>query len=274
MAKFARIYNDPVIVQQVLHNLHWRHNIALMDKLDDEKQRIWYAEQALENGWSSAILEIQIESNLYRRQAIADKTTNFKVKLPAPQSDMAQQAMKDPYIFDFIENRKGMVERDLENELVSHIAKFLLELGSGFAFVGRQYHLEIGTQDFYIDLLFYNLKLRCYVVIELKMTEFKPEYAGKLNFYVTAVDDMLKQETDNPTIGILLCKDKNKVIAEYALRYIESPISVNEFKLFNKLPKEYRNILPSAKDIENRLNLDVLTFKDKKAVSVKAKKRT
>ena len=146
----------------------------------------------------------------------------------------------------------------MENELISLIAKFLLELGSGFAFVGSQYHLEIGEQDFFIDLLFYNLKLRCYVVIELKMKEFKPEYAGKLNFYVSAVDDMLKQATDNPTIGILLCRKKNKVIAEYALRHVESPISVNEFKLFEKLPKEYENILPTAEDIENRLNLDVI----------------
>ena len=259
MAKFARIYTDFEIVQQVLHNLPWRHNIALMDKLDEESSRVWYAEQALENGWSSNVLEMQIESGLYNRQVIADKTTNFMATLPAPQSDLAQQTMKDPYIFDFIENRKDMVERDLENELVSHIAKFLLELGSGFAFVGRQYHLEIGEKDFYIDLLFYNLKLRCYVVIELKMKEFIPEFAGKLNFYVSAVDDILKQDTDNPTIGILLCRKKNKVIAEYALRHIESPISVNEFKLFDKLPKEYENILPTAEDIESRLNLDVMS---------------
>ena len=258
MAKFAKIYTDQEIVQQVLHNLPWRHNIALMDKIEDEKQRTWYAQQALENGWSSNILEVQIESGLYNRQVIADKTTNFNTKLPAPQSDLAQQAMKDPYIFDFIENRQDMIERDLETELVSHIAKFLLELGSGFAFVGRQYHLEIGEKDFYIDLLFYNLKLRCYVVIELKMKEFIPEYAGKLNFYVSAVDDILKQETDNPTIGILLCRKKNKVIAEYALRRIDNPISVNEFKLFDKLPKEYENILPTAEDIEKRLNLEIL----------------
>jgi predicted nuclease of restriction endonuclease-like (RecB) superfamily len=262
MAKFARIYSDVEIVQQVLHNLPWRHNIALMDKLDDEKQRIWYGEQALENGWSSSILELQIESKLYERQVIADKTTNFKVKLPDPQSDMAQQALKDPYIFDFIETRRGMVERDVENELVGNIAQFLLELGSGFAFVGRQYHLEIGDKDFYIDLLFYNLKLRCYVVIELKMNEFIPEFAGKLNFYVSAVDDMLKQGTDNPTIGILLCKKKNKVIAEYALRHIDSPISVNEFKLFDTLPKEYADVLPSAEDIENRLNLEEIEEDD------------
>ena len=151
MSKFARIYTDFEIVQQVLHNLPWRHNIALMDKLDDETPRIWYAGQALENGWSSNVLEMQIESGLYNRQVLADKTTNFLTKLPAPQSDLAQQAMKDPYIFDFIENRKDMVERDLENDLVSHIAKFLLELGSGFAFVGRQYHLEIGGKDFYLS---------------------------------------------------------------------------------------------------------------------------
>ncbi|GAB7140664.1 hypothetical protein RsTz2092_06150 [Deferribacterales bacterium RsTz2092] len=256
MAKFAISYGDTEIVQQVLHNLPWRHNITLIDKLDDEEQRIWYAKQSLENGWSSNVLDMQIDSELYKRQAIADKTTNFKDRLPAPQSDMAQQALKDPYIFDFIEARKGIMEREIETELAGkHITEFLLELGAGFAFVGRQYHLEIGNTDFYIDLLFYNLKLKCYVVIELKAKEFKPEYAGKLNFYISAVDDLLRKEGDNPTIGILLCKRKNKLIAEYALKDINKPISVNEFKLLETLPEEYENILPTAEDIENRLKL-------------------
>jgi predicted nuclease of restriction endonuclease-like (RecB) superfamily len=226
-----------------------------MDRIKNDNERKWYLQTAIENGWSSSILDMQIDRNLYKRQVLADKTTNFKDRLPHPQSDMAQQAMKDPYIFDFIENHKDMLERDMEGELVNHIAQFLLELGSGFSFVGRQYHLEIDNEDFYIDLLFYNLKLSCFVVIELKRNEFKPEYAGKLNFYVSAVDDILKRPTDNPTIGILLCQNKKKLIAEYALRNINSPISVNEFKLLDKLPKEYEDILPTAEDIESRIKL-------------------
>jgi hypothetical protein len=163
--------------------------------------------------------------------------------------------LKDPYIFDFIEYRKGMVEREIENELVKNITKLLLELGTGFAFVGNQYHIEVEGEDFYIDLLFYNLKLRCYVVIEIKSGDFKPEYAGKLNFYVSAVDDLLKTELDNPTIGILLCKNKKGMIAEYALRDIEKPIGVSEYSLFDTLPEKYENVLPSAEDIERRIGL-------------------
>jgi predicted nuclease of restriction endonuclease-like (RecB) superfamily len=255
MARFAKLYENSEFSQQLLRNLPWRHNLILMNSLNDEKQRIWYAEQSLENGWSSSILSMQIESDLYKRQTTDNKTTNFKDRLPAPQSDMAQQAMKDPYVFDFIENRKGIVEREVEDGLVNNITKFLLELGSGFSFVGRQYHMEIDKEDFYIDLLFYNLKLRCFVVMELKMREFKPEYAGKLNFYISAVDSMLKHESDNPTIGILLCRKKSKVFVEYALRNINTPISVNEFKLLDKLPKEYENILPTSEDIESRIKL-------------------
>ena len=260
MTKFAKTYADSPIVQQVLHNLPWRHNIALMDGLKEPVQREWYARQALENGWSSNVLEIQMENDLYGRQVLAGKTTNFKDRLPVPQSDLAQQALKDPYIFDFIENHHGMVEREIEDGLVGHIAKFMLELGAGFTFAGRQYHLEVGGQDFYIDLLFYNTRLRCYVVMELKANDFKPDYAGQLNFYVSAVDGILRHKDDNPTIGILLCRKKNKLIAEYALKGIEKPISVNEFKLRNKLPKEYENILPTAEDIASRINL--LGFQD------------
>jgi len=172
MSKFAKIYAGSEKVQQVLHNLPWRHNIALMDKLDNQAQREWYAVQSLKNGWSSNILEIQIETNLYKRQVLADKTTNFKKCLPAPQSDMAQQALKDPYIFDFIENRQGMIEREIEDGLVGHITKFLLELGTGFSFVGQQYHMEVGDQDFYIDLLFYNLKLRYLINFRKNMRIF------------------------------------------------------------------------------------------------------
>ena len=259
MSQFANTHNDAQIGQEPPAQLTWTHNIILLDRIKSRDEMLWYAEQSIENGWSSNILDLQIDRNLYKRQVGAAKTTNFKNKLPPTQSDMAQQAMKDPYVFDFIQAREGMVERELEDGLVKHITNFLLELGSGFSFVGRQYHLEVGDKDFYIDLLFYNFKLRCFIVIDLKMREFVPEYAGKLNFYVSAVDDILKHPTDNPTIGILLCKKKNKIIAEYALRDINKPISINEFKLLDKLPKEYENILPSAKDIESRLKLSKLT---------------
>jgi len=255
MSQFSRIFKDVEIGQHPVAQLTWKHNIILMNSAADEKQYTWYAQQTIENGWSSNILDWQIDSNLYKRQAIAEKTTNFKETLPPAQSDLAQQTFKDPYIFDFIQTREKMLEREVEGELVNHITNFLLELGSGFSYVGRQYHLDVGGTDFYIDLLFYNLKLRCFVVMDLKMKEFKPEYAGKLNFYVSAVDDMLKHPSDNPTIGILLCKKQNKLIVEYALRDIRKPISVNDFTLFDTLPREYENILPTAEDIESRLKL-------------------
>jgi len=255
MAQFANIYNDLEFAQQPVAQLPWRHHIVLMNKVKNDDERKWYIAQTIENSWSSNVLDMQIDRNLYARQAIADKTTNFRDRLPASQSDLAQQTMKDPYIFDFVEYRKGMVEREVENALVTHITKFLLELGSGFSFVGSQYHLEIDGENFYIDMLFYNFKLSCFIVIELKMEDFKPEFAGKLNFYVSAIDDLLKRSTDNPTIGILLCKNKKKIIAEYALRDINKPISVNEFKLFDKLPEEYANILPTAEDFASRIKL-------------------
>jgi predicted nuclease of restriction endonuclease-like (RecB) superfamily len=202
-----------------------------------------------------SILEYQIEYRLYERKTLAEKTSNFKERLPDPQSKLVEQTMKDPYIFDFIAFHQGMVEREIENELVKNVTRLLLELGTGFAFIGNQYHIEVENEDFYIDLLFYNIKLHCYVVIELKNGGFKPEYAGKLNFYISAVDDLLKTNQDNPTIGILLCKNKKGMIAEYSLRDIEKPIGVSEFKLFDRLPKEYENVLPSPEDIERRIGL-------------------
>jgi predicted nuclease of restriction endonuclease-like (RecB) superfamily len=253
MAKFAREYPDLEFVQRCVAQIPWRHNTALLDKVKDEKQREWYAQRVIENGWTRDWLVTQIEYQLYERQALADKTSNYSDRLISPQSELAQEALKDPYIFDFVEYRKGMVEREVEGELVKNITKLLLELGTGFAFVGNQYHIEVENEDFYIDLLFYNLKLRCYVVIELKSGDFKPEYAGKLNFYISAIDDILKTAHDNPTIGILLCKNKRGMIAEYALRDIEKPIGVSEYKLFETLPKEYEDVLPSAEDIEKRL---------------------
>ena len=255
MAKFAKMFPEFGIVQAALAQISWYHHMALMNKVKDPERYLWYAHQAVENGWTRNILVHQIEYGLYERQAVAVKTTNFAKRLPSPLSELAEQTLKDPYIFDFIGYRQGMVEREIEGALVKNITKLLLELGTGFAFVGNQYHIEVEKEDFYIDLLFYNLNLRCYVVVETKSGDFKPEYAGKLNFYISAVDDLLKTSQDNPTIGILLCKNKKGMIAEYALRDIEKPIGVSEYKLFNTLPKEYENVLPSAEDIERRIGL-------------------
>jgi predicted nuclease of restriction endonuclease-like (RecB) superfamily len=255
MAKFAKLFPELEIVQATLAQLTWYHNMALMDKVKDTQALLWYAGQTIENGWSRDWLVTQIEYQLYERQALADKVSNFSKRLESPQSELAEQTMKDPYMFDFIQYRKDMMEREIEAELVSNITKLLLELGTGFAFMGNQYHIEVEKEDFYMDMLFYNLKLRCYVVIELKAGDFKPEFAGKLNFYISAVDDLLKTEQDNPTIGLLLCRNKRGAIAEYSLRDIEKPIGVSEYKLFKNLPKEYENILPSAEDIEKRIGL-------------------
>jgi len=255
MAKFAKTTPNPEIVQTISAQLSWSHNTALLDKVKDEKTRLWYAKKAIENAWTLDTMEQQIESEMYERQAIAKKTSNYQSRLPEPQGELATQTLKDPYVFDFITYREGMIEREIENELCNNITKFLLELGSGFAFVGKQYHFEVENEDFYIDLLFYHLKLRCYVIIELKTGGFKPEYAGKLNFYLSAIDSLLKTEQDNPSIGILLCKNKKGMIAEYALKDIEKPIGVSEYKLFEKLPKKYKALLPSAADIEKHIGL-------------------
>lgn len=195
----------------------------------------------------------QIESDLYTRQVIADKVSNFERRLPSPQSEMAVQTMKDPYIFDFIPFREDMLEREIEQALVQDVTKLMLELGTGFAFLGHQYHINVGGDDFYIDLLFYNLNLRCYVVVELKTGEFRPEYAGQLNFYLSAVDGILKQEHDNPSIGLLLCKSKNDLVAEYALKDMSKPIGVSEYKITSQLPENLGQQLPSVEDIQRRI---------------------
>lgn len=256
MRKFAEVYPDFQKSQQVVGFLPWRNNITLMTKVKDETVRQWYIEQNIKNGWNNTDLTHHIEMKLYERQAIADKTTNYEKLLPSPFSDLAQETLKSPYVFDFVEKRKGIIEREIENELVANIAKTIMELGTGFAFVGNQYHIEVSEKDYYIDLLFYNTKLRCYIVIELKNTEFKPEYAGKLNFYLSAVDDILKHETDNPSIGIMLCKTKDKLTAEYALKDINKPIGVSEYKLSDFIPAELADTLPSAEDIEKRVRLE------------------
>ena len=253
MAKFAATYTEKEFVQQAVAQIPWGHNVAILDKVSDADARIWYIDACRRNGWSRNVLIHQIESNLYARQAIAEKVSNFERRLPAPQSEMAIQTMKDPYIFDFIPFREDMLEREIEQALVQDITKLLLELGTGFAYLGHQYHLNVGGDDFYIDLLFYNLNLRCYVVIELKTGEFKPEYAGQLNFYLSAVDGILKKEQDNPSIGLLLCKSKNDLVAEYALKDMSKPIGVSEYRITSKLPAELEQQLPSVEDIQRRI---------------------
>ena len=225
----------------------------MLDKDADAEERNWYIEACRKNGWSRNVLVHQIESGLYQRQALAEKISNFERRLPSPQSELAVQTMKDPYIFDFIPFKEDMVERDIERALVQDVTKLLLELGTGFAFLGNQYHLNVGGDDFYIDLLFYNLTLRCYVVIELKTGEFKPEYAGQLNFYLSAVDGILKKDADNPSIGLLLCKSKNDLVAEYSLKDMSKPIGVSEYKITSTLPEELERELPSVEDLQKRI---------------------
>lgn len=251
MRAFAEAWPDEQIVQQAVAQIPWGHNVRLLEYVKNLDERLWYVRQTIENGWSRNVLVLQIESGLYRRQGKA--VTNFSRNLPPPQSDLAQQVIKDPYNFDFLTLETEAHERDLERGLIEHIREFLLELGVGFAFVGSQYHLEVGEQDFYIDLLFYHLRLRCYVVIDLKMSEFQPEYAGKMNFYLSAVDDTLRHSDDQPSIGIILCKRKNKVVAEYALRDTSKPIGVSAFRLTETLPETFKSSLPTVEDLEEEL---------------------
>lgn len=257
MRQFTKTYPDFSKMQQAVALLPWKNNLTLMTKIKDESEREWYVSQNIENAWNNPLLEHHIELKLYERQAVALKTSNYERLLESPFSELAEETLKNPYIFDFIEKRKGIIEREIENELVANIAKTIMELGTGFAFVGNQYHIEISQKDYYIDLLFYNTKLRCYVVIELKNTEFKPEYAGKLNFYLSAVDDILKHETDNPTVGIMLCKTKDRLTAEYALKDINKPIGVSEYRLSDFIPAELTETLPSIEAIEKRVNMEL-----------------
>jgi predicted nuclease of restriction endonuclease-like (RecB) superfamily len=252
MRAFAEAYPNEPIVQEVLAQITWYHNIALIEKLKSPEERLWYAQKTVENGWSRNVLVHQIETGLHRRLGAA--LTNFDRTLPKPQSDLAQQLLKDPYNFDFLSLGQEVQERDLERALVNHIRDFLLELGVGFAFVGSQYHLEIDGDDYYIDLLFYHLRLRCYVVIDLKMKEFQPEYSGKMNFYISAVDDLLRHPDDQPTIGIILCRGKKKTVAEYALRDLNKPIGISTYKLKDSLPQTLQGNLPTLEQLEIELN--------------------
>jgi predicted nuclease of restriction endonuclease-like (RecB) superfamily len=252
MQKFASEYPEPEFRQQAAAQLPWGHIIFLLDTIPDKTIRQFYIEKTIEHGWSRNIMAMQIESDLHKR--IGAALTNFKDKMPSPQSELAQNTLKDPYLFDFLTIGEEARERDIENALMKDIERFLLELGEGFAFVGRQCHLEVGGQDFFIDLLFYHLKLSCFYVIELKNGDFKPEYAGKMNFYLSAVDDNLKRPGDNPSIGLILCKSKNNILAEYALRDMTKPIGLAEYRLKDALPKNLQSSLPTIEEIEAELS--------------------
>ena len=253
MRKFAECWTDFEIVQRVVAQIPWRSNISLLDKLSDEESRVWYAHKILECGWSKTVLDMQIQSRLFERTG--KSVNNFQVALPPTDSDMVNQIFKDPYLFDFLGTDMPRREVEIERKLTEHIQKFLLELGQGFAFVGRQVHLEVGEQDFYIDLLFYHLKLRCYVVIELKACDFEPGFIGQLNMYQNVVDDILRHPDDKPTIGLLLVKGKNKTVVEYSLAGYQNPIGVAEWKnqMEQSLPEDLRSSLPSIEEIEKEL---------------------
>jgi len=248
---------SPAIVQQVvaqLSQIPWGHNIVIISKVQNRKEALFYIQKTIQNNWSRSVLTHQIESNLFKRQGEA--ITNFTSTLPTPQSDLARETTKDPYNFDFLTLTEKFNEMDLENELVNHVTKFLLELGAGFSFIGRQYPLTINEDDFFIDLLFYHVKLHCYVVIELKTVKFKPEFTGKLNFYISAIDNVLKSKEDNPTIGILICKSKNDTVVEYSLKDIQKPIGVSEYIITENLPNEFKSSLPEIEEIEAELSGD------------------
>lgn len=253
MRKFAECWPDRSVVQRTVAQIPWRSNLALLDKLQDMETRLWYARRTIEYGWGKDMLAIQIDNRLHEREGKA--INNFPVALPPIDSDMAEQIFKDPYVFDFLGTADLRRETELERKLVDHIQQFLLELGQGFAFVGRQVHLEVGDSDFYMDLLFYHLKLRCYVVVELKATKFDPGYVSKLNMYLNIVDDVLRHSDDKPTIGLLLVKEKNRTIVEYSLDGYKKPIGVAQWQreITRFLPEEFKSSLPTIEEIETEL---------------------
>jgi predicted nuclease of restriction endonuclease-like (RecB) superfamily len=253
MRRVAEFASITPIWQQLVAKLPWGHTLTLLEQGENIEEHLWYGLQAVEHGWSRNILSIHMKSRLHERQTTPFKVSNFKGRLPDQQSDMALEILKDPYVFDFLSVGDEAHEREIERELVKHITEFLLELGSGFSYVGKQVHLEVATQDFYLDLLFYHLKLRCYVVIELKAGPFEPEYAGKLNFYCSAVDDLLRHENDNPTIGLLLCRKKNGLLAEYALRGMTQPLAVSDYELTRAIPENLKSSLPTVEELEREL---------------------
>lgn len=251
MRSFADTYPDRDFVQAVLINITWHHNRTLIERVKKAPERNWYAIQAIEHGWTRDVMVHQIESDLYGRQGRA--ITNFQSTLPKPQSELAQQILKDPYNFDFLAAGSDLLERGLEKGLLEKLRDFLLEMGSGFAFVGSQYHLEVGEQDFYIDLLFYHLRMRCFVVVDLKITDFKPEYAGKMGFYLAAVDELLCHKDDESSIGLILCKTNNRIVAEYTLRSTTNPVGVSEYRLAKPLPEAISKELPTIEKLEKEL---------------------
>jgi len=248
MRSFAAAWPDESIVQQLAAQIPWFHNCVLLDKVKDQEGRLWYIQKTIENGWSRNVLALQIDSDLYQRQGGA--TTNFERTLPKPQSDLAQQLIKDPYNFDFLTIGDAAKERDLECGLIEHIRDFLLELGVGFAFVGSQYSLNVDDTDFRLDLLFYHTRLHCYIVIELKTGKFEPAFSGQMNFYVSAVNHLLRSDRDSPTIGIILCRSKSKTIVEFALDTVQNPIGVSTYQLQDSLPPELQRSLPTVEQLE------------------------
>ena len=251
MRRFGEAWPDRAIVQQAAARIPWFHNCVLLEKVKEPRQRLFYIDKTVDNGWSRNMLVAQIDSGLHLRQGKA--LTNFETSLPAPQSDLATSMLKDPYLFGFLGLEEQAQEREVEKALMRHMRDFLLELGVGFAFVGNQYRLEVGGEQFFVDMLFYHLRLRCYVVVELKAVPFKPEFAGKLNFYLSAVDDLVREEPDAPTIGLLLCRGKNKTVAEYALRDMSKPIGVSEYQLTEALPEVLAGKLPTVAELEAEL---------------------
>ncbi|MBZ0108608.1 MAG: PDDEXK nuclease domain-containing protein [Candidatus Scalindua rubra] len=253
MRQFYAAYQDHKNLQQLVAEIPWGHNLVLLASIKNIQERTWYIQKTIENGWSRNVLIHQIESGQFKRTGKA--ITNFKKTLPSPQSDLAQQILKDPYHFNFLTIEQQVREKELEDNLIMHLQSFLLELGVGFAFVARQKHIEIGGHDYYIDLLFYHTRLHAYIVVELKTGEFKPEYASKMNFYLSTVDDLIKDPNDNPTIGLMLCKKKNRIIVEYALKDVKKPIGVSEYHLTKKLPRQLKGSLPTIQEIEAEVSL-------------------
>ena len=245
---------EKIFKQSAVVRTNWASHVILLNSKLPLGERYWYITQAVANGWSSNVLQMQIETNLFARQITAKKVSNFSVRLPKPQSDLANYLMKDPYIFDMMRQTDKMAERDVERQLVSHITKYLLEMGSGFAFVAQQKHFEVGDSDFYADLILYNIQLHAYVVVELKATPFKPEYMGQLNFYINVVDDTLRGEHDNKTIGLLLCNGGDKVVAQYALSGYDQPIGVSDYQLTKAIPDDLKSALPTVEEVEEELN--------------------
>jgi len=252
MKQFAQNYPNFEFTQEPLAEISWYHNITLIEKCKDNTKRLWYAQKAMENGWSRNTMLTHIESDLYTRKGNA--ITNFEKTLPNVESDLIQQELKDPYIFDFLNLTEEAQEKDIEQALIDNITQFLLELGKGFSFVGRQYHITVGKKDFYIDLLFYHIELECYVVIELKAKEFKPEYAGQLGLYLTAIDRQVKKPSHNPTIGLIICKEKDEIVAEYALGHINNPVGISQYTLSKELESKIKASLPSIEELEEGLN--------------------